>query len=107
MARQFSSAPGQSLVLNPASFVLADVNSGTRPFTISFWFKPTSLISVTSRYAFYWRYTDATGTSNTYQAIIWEYVNNSLEFFAPWSTGTDPRIGSQIALSDTNWHHIA
>ncbi len=41
------------------------------------------------------------------QAIIYEYVDNHVEFFGPSATGSDPRPGSQMPVADTDWHHVA
>jgi hypothetical protein len=38
--------------------------------------------------------------------IIWEYVDDSVEFYVDSYTGDNPRTGSQIELSDTNWASI-
>lgn len=70
-------------------------------FTIEFWFK-TQSVSQTQKYIF-----SKGGSSNQY-AIIYEYVDNQMEFYSfGGSTGADPRNVSQIAINDTNWHHIA
>jgi len=71
-------------------------------FTISVWFKPT-VLSQTSRYVL--SKLNAGATDNAY-AIIWEYVNNQVEFYASNFTGTDPRTGSGMGVPDTNWHHV-
>jgi hypothetical protein len=39
--------------------------------------------------------------------ILWGYVANSYEFYTSTYTGDNPRTGSAIAVSDTEWHHIA
>lgn len=39
-------------------------------------------------------------------AILYEFVNNNVEFFVTGYTGTNPRTGSGIVVDDTNWHHI-
>ena len=41
--------------------------------------------------------------------IIWEYVNNTIEFFADGTggySGTNPRTDSGITINDTEWHTI-
>lgn len=67
-------------------------------FGVSFWFKPSSIV----------------GTPNDYildkqpnrWAIIFGFVAATIEFFSVGHTGDNPRTGSQILLSDTEWHHI-
>jgi len=72
-------------------------------FYISFWMKPNNL-STSQRYLLS-KLTNA-GTDNVY-SVAWEYVNNTVEFYANYYTGDAPRTGSQIVVSDTAWHHIA
>ncbi len=74
----------------------------TNNFAFSLWIKPSDL-SQTNRYLLSKR-NDA-GTDNVY-SLIWEYVNNQVEFYSGVYTGDNPRTGSGITLSDTNWHHI-
>jgi hypothetical protein len=58
---------------------------------------------------------NATGLTNTYlaqhssggssqAAIIYGYTANSIEFYAPSFTGSDPRTGSSLVVSDTSAH---
>jgi len=70
----------------------------TNNFTLSLWFKAGST-SQSQKYLI---------NKNNYYGILYEYVNDTLEF---WSgsgryTGDDPRVGTGITLADTNWHHI-
>ena len=74
----------------------------TNSFTISLWLKPSDLTQ-TNRYLISKR-NDA-GTDNSY-SIIWEYVDNQVEFYSGSYTGSNPRTGSGITISDTNWHQI-
>lgn len=72
------------------------------PFTLVFWFKAASL-----------------GQSNTYIwqtavdagggqiAAIFEFVDDTIEFYCDNFGGSDPRPSSGIVVPDTNWHHIA
>ena len=39
-------------------------------------------------------------------ALIWEFVGNTVEVFAPNASGTSPRTNSGITIADTNWHVI-
>jgi hypothetical protein len=76
----------------------------TNNFSLSFWLKSNST-SQTNKYLF-----AKNNTAGTNQwGIIYEYVNDAIEFFAAGSgySGTDPRTNSQITVSDTNWHHIS
>lgn len=92
-AVQFDGTDGIFNVANPTDLDF------TNHFTVSLWFKPTNLTQ-TNKYVL-----EKYSTANRY-AVLWEYVDNSLEFWSLGFTGSDPRTGSQILLSDTNWHHI-
>jgi len=69
-------------------------------FTLSLWIKSADL-----------------GQTHTYllsrhgaghqQAVIYEYVDNHVEFFAPSAAGQDPRPGSQMPAADAEWRHVA
>lgn len=47
------------------------------------------------------------GGAGNQAAVIFGYVANKIEFFAPQFTGADPRTGSQITVPDTNPHTFA
>lgn len=58
---------------------------------------------------------NTTGLTNTYFAqqsgtnqigVIYGYVANSIEFFAPGFTGSDPRTGSALVISDALPHNF-
>ena len=66
-------------------------------FSVKFKFKAASLSQ-------YQKYILCKG-NNDY-AVIWGYGDNQIEFFAVGFTGADPRIGSGIEISDTEWHEI-
>lgn len=69
----------------------------TNNFTIAFWMKAANLTQ-TNKYIL---------SKNNFYAILWEYVNNTVEFFALGFAGPDnPRVGSQIVVADTDWHYI-
>jgi len=72
-------------------------------FTIAFWFKSNS--TTQSQKYLIAKNNDA-GTNQW--AVIYEYVNDAIEFFAAGTgfSGTDPRTNSQLTISDTNWHHV-
>ena len=63
----------------------------------------------------FWVRCRSTGQANKYLlerdrnglSIIYGYVANAVEVFSSFYTGSDPRTGSQITVSDTQWHHIA
>ena len=71
------------------------------PFTISFWMKSAN-INQTNRYMI----SRASGGDNDY-SVIYGYTSQSLEFYSGRFSGTNPRTGSSITITDTNWHHIA
>ena len=72
----------------------------TNNFTISFWFKPDtttqSNVYLISRFQ----------TNDKQTAVIYEYVDDKVEFWSNEYTGADPRTSSQLTISDTNWHHV-
>lgn len=73
---------------------------GTNPFTVAFWFRSLDN-SRTNDYI-----CSGIGGGNA-GAIIYEYVNNQIEFYNASGSGTDPRTSSGITIADTNWHHVA
>lgn len=76
------------------------VTHGTNPFTVAFWFRSLDN-SRTNDYI-----CSGIGGGNA-GAIIYEYVDNQIEFYNAAGSGTDPRTGSGITIADTNWHHVA
>ncbi len=44
------------------------------------------------------------GGGGNQAAVLYEFVNNTVEFFAPNFTGSDPRTGSGIVMPDTAAH---
>ena len=68
----------------------------TNNFTFSLWFKANSN-SQTQKYLM--------AKGNSY-GIIYEYVDNQIEFSSGAFTGDDPRPGSQMPLTDVLWHYI-
>ena len=73
-------------------------------FTLAFWFKPANLTQ-TNTYILERAAAGGADPNNGY-AVLWEYANNQVEFYAGDYTGSNPRTGSGLTLSDTNWHHI-
>lgn len=70
--------------------------SFTTNFTFSMWFKANNN-SQTQKYLM--------GKGNSY-AIIYEYVDNQIEFTSSAYTGDNPRTNSQMPLTDVLWHYI-
>lgn len=66
-------------------------------FAIELWIRANTINGPTNRYVL--------NRANQY-ALLWEYVNDQVEFFAAGYSGSDPRTGSAIPLTDTNWHHL-
>ena len=70
-------------------------------FTLALWFRAAS--NDQSQ-----KYLLSRNAPGAQYAIIYEYVDDSIEFFAGGSfAGDDPRPGSAMPLTDTDWHHIA
>lgn len=74
----------------------------TNAFTISIWVKA---LTTTQTNTYLLSKLNNAGTDNVY-SFLYEYVNDTIEFYSNDFTGTAPRTGSQITLADTNWHHI-
>lgn len=99
MARNFN---GTSHELASGTGLTIPFDGSAGPFTFAFWFRATSNAQ-SNKYIF--TFTDSGGTNQT--SIIYEYVNDKIEFYVNPASGSDPRPGSQIGVADTNWHHIA
>lgn len=69
----------------------------TNNFTVTIWFKPTNLTQ-SQKYII--------GKNNDY-SIVWEYTDNTAQFYTNGQTGTNPMSYSQITIPNTNWHHIS
>ena len=100
MARNSDGTSGNGLQVAAGSLL-----SGGGPWCIAFWFKSND-VSQTNRYI------SSFDTGTPQKAIIYGFVNSGgnaqIEFFSSTGhTGTNPRTGSQITITDTNWHHIA
>gem|GEM_PF-6296083 len=72
----------------------------TNEFTIVLWMKPGNLTQ-TNKYIL-----SKLGPGDNTYAIIWEYLNDNIEFYSSSYTGSNPRTGSNIPITNTNWHHI-
>lgn len=81
----------------------APLNGSAGPFTICGWFRSDSTTQ-TDKYLFQ---AHQLNVANQQWAVIYEYVNNTVEFFADGFTGTDPRTSSGLTVADTSWHHLA
>lgn len=77
----------------------------TTNFTIAFWMKPAST-SQSNKYLLTRHSTVGADNSTNQTAVIYEFVNDQVEFYATAFTGTDPRTGSQLPVASTGWHHI-
>ena len=73
----------------------------TNNFTISFWMKANTL-SDGNRYIIH-----KENSGDSAYGILWEYVNNTIEFYSAFYSGSNPRTGSGIVVDDLLWHHIA
>lgn len=71
------------------------IGGSAGPWTVAFWYKRDG--SQNSRYVF--SFSDGGGSSQF--SIIYGYVANSFELFP------NGRTGSQISITDDDWHHIA
>jgi hypothetical protein len=73
------------------------------PWTLVFWFESGSISQIETYILM-----SASDVGGTDQAgVIYEYVNNTIEFYSANYSGTDPRTDSGISLADTNWHMVA
>ncbi|MCI0636016.1 MAG: LamG domain-containing protein, partial [Actinobacteria bacterium] len=77
-------------------------------FTLALWFQ-SARTDQFQKYLFS-RNDSIPGGSGKQYAIIFEYTEDRVDFYAPSRlSGTDPRAGgmSLMPLEDTDWHHIA
>ncbi len=87
-------------------YVVFDKNAPllTNKFCLSLFIKSNS---TTQSNTYFLSALNNTGNDNTY-AIIYEYVNDRIEFYASSYTGTtNPRTNSQITIDGIGWHHVA
>lgn len=96
MARYSNGTAGWKL----ANTNINPLQSSSGPFTIVFWFKSGD----TSQSNVYICHSLQTGIQI---AIIYEFVNDTIEFYAAGYADDNPRTDSGITAADTNWHHIA
>jgi hypothetical protein len=71
----------------------------TTRFAISLWFRPTAL-NTANKYLL--SALNSSASDNSY-SVIWEYVDNTVEFY---SQGSAIRTNTQISVTDTVWTHI-
>lgn len=98
---------GKTIEFNGINYVEIPNNPShniTNNFTVEFWFKPANTTQdgkyLVSRNGLY---------PDKQWGVIYEFTNDKVEFYAHGNgfTGSDPRAGSAMSISDTNWHHIA
>jgi hypothetical protein len=70
----------------------------TNSFTIEFWFKSNNTTQ---------SQTYVIGEPVNIWAILYEYVDDTIEFYSAGFTGSDPRPGTGMQISDQTWHHVA
>jgi len=83
------------------STAIEPLKGSAGPFTVALWFRATNN-SQTNTYVV----NTGSATFDVF-AVLYEYVNNTIEFFASGYSGTNPRTNSGIVVADTAWHHIA
>jgi hypothetical protein len=76
------------------------VSHGTNAFTVAFWLRSLDNARTNDYIC------SGLGGENA-GALIYEYVDNQIEFDGNPGGGTDPRTSSGITIADTNWHHVA
>lgn len=80
---------------------LGSVIVPTNKFTYAFWVT----VGDTSQSGKY--LIEQTDEITIQDSIFYGATANNFEFYSTGYSGTDPRTGSAIAVTDTNWHHIA
>ena len=100
-----SPLPGQSGdfsdSLGIVSADLPGMGSTLGDFAIALWMKSAN----TDQFQIYLTDRHPVGGGNQL-AVIYEYADDQIELFAGGLGGPNPRPGSQITMSDTEWHHI-
>jgi hypothetical protein len=79
------------------------IGGATGAFTVAFWIKANSLTGTPNSYVFG---DGNSGDATPQWAVIYGFVAGTVEVYSPQSSG-NARTGSQIALPDTGWHHVA
>jgi hypothetical protein len=100
-----SPLPGQSGDFSGTNGIvsadLPGIGSTLGDFAIALWMKSAD----TNQNQIYLTDRHPVGGGNQL-AVIYEYADDQIELFAGGLGGPNPRPGSQIAMSDTDWHHI-
>jgi hypothetical protein len=78
------------------------ISGSNGPFYIGGWVRQVA--SAPSQKYLFWT-GDTINTNQT--AILWGYLAGNIEFFTLGGSGTAPRAGSGIPISDNAWHHVA
>ena len=78
----------------------SSINNLSNNFTYELWFR-SSNTAQTNTYLL-----ENNSPGGTQNGIIYNYISNKIEFFALGYTGSNPRSGSQLTVSDTKWHKI-
>lgn len=73
----------------------------TSAFSICMWVKPDNLTQ-TNKYLL-----SKPKVGDNVYAVLWEYVNDSVEFYSGQYTGDDPRTGTSMTFASADWNHIA
>jgi len=84
---------------NIAETTYAPLKASNGPFTICTWFRSNSTAQAN-------KYLMANHATGNHWSLIYEYVNDTVEFFKDGGAGANPRTSSGISIADTSWHHI-
>ncbi|MCO6047153.1 dockerin type I domain-containing protein [Aeoliella sp. ICT_H6.2] len=97
---------GQSGYGNAAQFdadgleaILADAPSEIGDFAAAFWMQTTPDAGTTDTYVL-------SRSSSTQISVIYDYLDNNVEFYGCCGGEQDVRTGSQIPVPDSDWHHV-
>lgn len=91
---------GSSDYLTHATAGLLSASPG--PWTLAFWFKAAGNAQ-TNTYIMQGR----EPVVAQQWGVLYEFVDNTVEFYAAGHTGDNPRTDSGLTIADTNWHHVA
>lgn len=92
---------GSSQWLTSATGVTVPLDGTAGPWTFQVWVKSASTAQTNAYLA---QASDSGGTDQS--AVIYEFVDDTVEFFSANYTGTDPRTSSGLTVADTNCHQI-
>lgn len=108
---------GHTVTNHGATLSLADIKGNTLQFDgVSSYVEVANandLKGITNNFTFILMFQPSTlNQSNVYvlnkemYAVLWEFVNNTMEFYSGYYTGTNPRNSASLPLEDTNPHII-